>query len=71
MLADIDQWNKAPFHRWIGFIQGALMANHLIDMDQAKAMFDLEKNSFAAPGPDLIDHLDLDDPFEFDLGGQG
>jgi hypothetical protein len=34
-------------------------------------MFDGAKNAFGAPDADLIDHLDPDDDFYLDIGGQG
>ena len=27
-------------HRWIGFVQGAMLANRMLDLDGLKAMFD-------------------------------
>jgi hypothetical protein len=61
-------------HRWIGFVQGAMLANRMLELDDLKSMFDEEKLAHAAASEesrDLLDHLDPDDSFEFDIGGQG
>jgi hypothetical protein len=66
-------WPEIKLHRWIGFIQGGMVANHLLDLEGAKRMFDDAKK---AHGPingdqDMIDHLDPDNPFVLDIGGEG
>src|SRR5438093_11953705 len=68
-----QDWPDTRLHRWIGFVQSGMMANHLLDLDGAKAMFNKLKNTFREVGEDqdLIDHLDVDDSFRFDLGGEG
>ena len=61
-------------HRWIGFIQGAMLANRMLDLDGLKAMFDEAKlaNQQASEDlEDLLDHLDPTNSFELDIGGQG
>ena len=61
-------------HRWIGFVQAAMLANRMLDLDGLKAMFDEVKRSHGETGEDLedlIDHLDPTSSFEFDIGGQG
>jgi hypothetical protein len=61
-------------HRWIGFVQAAMLANRMLNLDGLKAMFDEAKRSHGetgADGEDLMDHLDPTSSFEFDLGGQG
>jgi hypothetical protein len=61
-------------HRWIGFVQGAMLANRMLDMDGLKAMFDQAKAAHLTAGDDLedlTDHLDPTSSFEFDIGGQG
>lgn len=32
-------------HRWIGFIQGGILANRMLDLDGLKAMFDQAKRA--------------------------
>jgi hypothetical protein len=64
-------WPATKLHRWIGFVQGAMIANRMLTLEGAKAMFDGAKNAFGAPDADLIDHLDPDDDFYLDIGGQG
>ena len=64
-------WPATKVHRWIGFVQAALIANHMLDLQQAKRMFDDAKNAFGEMDQDLVDHLDPTSSFEVDLGGQG
>ncbi len=68
-----QDWPATRLHRWIGFVQAGMMANHLLDLDGAKAMFSKLKAAFREVGEDrdLIDHLDPDSSFRFDLGGEG
>ena len=61
-------------HRWIGFVQAAMLANRMLDLDGLKAMFDQAKAAHGDASEDLenlIDHLDPTSSFEFDIGGQG
>jgi hypothetical protein len=60
-------------HRWIGFVQAGILANRMLDIEQIKAMFDEVKktHSVSSEDQDLIDHLDVDSSFKFDIGGQG
>jgi hypothetical protein len=60
-------------HRWIGFVQAGILANRMLDLDQIRAMFDAVKKSRGGSIDDqnLVDHLDVDNAFELDLGGQG
>jgi hypothetical protein len=68
-----QDWPATRLHRWIGFVQAGMMANLLLDLDGAKAMFSKLKTAFAEvdEDQDLIDHLDPDSSFRFDLGGEG
>lgn len=58
-------------HRWIGFVQAAMVAHRMLDLDGAKEMFDEIKGEHGASGEDLLDHLDPTSSFEFDIGGEG
>jgi hypothetical protein len=60
-------------HRWIGFVQAGILANRMLDLEQIRAMFDEVKksHSLSSEDRDLIDHLDVDSSFRFDIGGQG
>lgn len=61
-------------HRWIGFVQAAMLANRMLDLDGLKAMFDSAKAEDAErceEAEDLLDHLDPTSSFEFDIGGEG
>ncbi len=68
--------NNGPatkLHRWIGFVQGAMLANRMVDLDGLKAMFDQAKAAHAdtnAEFDDMTDHLDPTNDFEFDIGGE-
>ena len=64
-------WPETKLHRWIGFIQAGMIANRLLRLDGAKRMFDAAKNAHPGLDQDLLDHLDPDDCFELDIGGQG
>jgi len=64
-------WPATKVHRWIGFVQAALIANRMLDLAGAKRMFDDAKQAFGAMDEDLVDHLDPTSSFRVDLGGQG
>jgi hypothetical protein len=66
-----EDWSTARLNRWIGFVQCAMMANRILDIDAIKEMFDKVKNAFGEANEDLLDHLDPSSPFEFDIGGEG
>lgn len=63
----------SKLHRWLGFVQAAILANRMLDLEQIKAMFDEVKRSHCVSGDDqdLLDHLDVDSSFKLDLGGEG
>lgn len=58
-------------HRWIGFIQSAMMAHRMLDHEGAKTMFDQAKKAHGEKTEDLLDHLDPESSFKFDIGGEG
>ncbi len=64
-----EEWPVTKLHRWIGFIQGGMLANHILDLDAAKGMFDVAKSNYG-PNDDLLDHLDPASSFEIELGGE-
>ena len=69
-----EGWPATKLHRWIGFVQAAMLANRMLDLDGLKAMFDQAKAAHRDTSEDLenlIDHLDPTSSFEFDIGGQG
>ena len=68
-----ENWPAAKLHRWIGFLQAGILANRMLTLDEAKAMFDTAKNRFGESGDDrdLIDHLNAESAFEIEIGGQG
>ena len=71
IVSHAEDWPATKTHRWIGFVQGAMIANRMLDLDGAKAMFDRAKQAHGTPDADLLDHLDPDSSFQFELGGQG
>jgi hypothetical protein len=75
MCNKIEQYaedgDASKLHRWIGFIQAAMLANRMLDSSRLKAMFDEAKCAYAGVGEDWMDHLDPTDSFECDIGGQG
>ncbi|MGQ0636032.1 MAG: hypothetical protein ACT4QC_15585 [Planctomycetaceae bacterium] len=68
-----NDWPETKLHRWIGFVQCGMMANQILDLAGVKTMFDQAKAIHGGSGQDqdLIDHLDADNAFELDIGGQG
>lgn len=66
-------WPHTKLHRWIGFVQCAMMANGILDLPGIKEMFDSVKNAYleTSEDQDLTDHLDPDSSFDIDVGGQG
>ena len=61
-------------HRWIGFVEGAIVANHMLLPDELKELFERTKAEEAIVQEgieDLMDHLDPTNSFRFDIGGQG
>jgi hypothetical protein len=68
-----EEWPEFRLHRWIGFVQSGMVANRILDLAGAKAMFNEAKKAHGnlTDDPDLVDHLDPNRSFEIDLGGQG
>lgn len=70
ILKHSNEWPLTKLHRWIGFVQGAMIANRMIDLKEAKGLFDDAKMAFGASTEDLLDHLNPDVQFEIDIGGE-
>ncbi len=68
-----EDWPATKLHRWIGFVQAGMIANLMLDLDGAKAMFNKIKEQFGSitKDQDLLDHLDPATSFEMEIGGQG
>lgn len=45
-----EKWPGIRLHRWIGFIQSGMVANRILDLDGAKAMFDEGKMTLGGQG---------------------
>lgn len=66
-----QEWPVTKLHRWIGFVQCAMMANGLLDFKTAKEMFQCAKNAYGEDNVDLTDHLDSNNAYRLELGGEG
>ncbi len=66
-----DEWPATKLHRWIGFLQAAIIAHRILDLNAVKAMFDDAKIAHADLDQDMTDHLDTSEDFILDLGGEG
>ncbi len=73
IIQNAEGWPDVRLHRWIGFIQCGMLANGIIDFEGAKALFDTVKNAYpgSRPDDDLVDHIDPDNSFGLDIGGEG
>jgi hypothetical protein len=65
-----EEGPATKLHRWIGFVQCAMMAHRMLDFKGAKAMFDKAKVAHGETGEDLLDHLDPENSFKFEIGGE-
>lgn len=70
VVSHADNWRAGKLHRWIGFIQCAMIANGLLDLESARAMFNEAKVAYGDAGEDLLDHLNPQNPYEVDIGGE-
>ena len=67
-------WPVSKLHRWIGFVQAGMLANRILGLPDIKKMSDKANQKHGGnegTDYDLIDHLDVDSSFKFDIGGQG
>lgn len=73
IIAHAEDWPTTKSHRWIGFVQAGMIANLMLDLEGAKAMFSQVKEQYGstAKDRDLLDHLDPMTSFEMEIGGQG
>jgi hypothetical protein len=70
VVVHAEMASLTKLHRWIGFVQGGMMANHILDLDAAKVMFDEAKTKYGARDDDLLDHLNPESSFKFEIGGE-
>lgn len=66
-----EEWPTTKLHRWIGYLQAAIIAHRILDLNEVKAMFDDAKVAHAGVDQDMTDHLDIETDFVVDLGGEG
>jgi hypothetical protein len=65
-----EEWPATKLHRWIGFLQAAMVAHKILDLDRAKAMFNKAKVAHSSADDEMSDHLDLATEFILDIGGE-
>ncbi|MEZ6124243.1 MAG: hypothetical protein R3C49_13865 [Planctomycetaceae bacterium] len=75
IISHADDWPLTKLHRWIGYVQCGMVGNRMLDFDGARAMFMKVRDAFQGVDidPDLIDHLDHldpDNPFRLEIGGE-
>ena len=68
-----EDWPEPKLHRWLGFIQSAMLASQMLTFEELRVMCEDMKNTYVAQSDDqdLIDHLDPHNSFRMDLGGEG
>lgn len=64
-------WPSTKSNRWLGFVQGAMLANRLVDFAELKSMFDSAKAIYPEFSEDFVDHLDPHRPFNLEIDGEG
>lgn len=72
--AHAETGSATRLHRWIGFVQGAMLAHRMLDLDELRALFDAAKRAHEEACENfenLVDHLDPTNSFELEIGGQG
>jgi hypothetical protein len=68
-----ESGSTAKLHRWIGFVQAAILAHGILELDGLKKMFDdvkREHREYTEGLDDLLDHLDPSNSFELEIGGE-
>jgi hypothetical protein len=63
-----ETWPATKLHRWIGFIQAAMVAHRMLDLNRAKAMFDKAKTAHAGDDDEMSDHLDAEHEYNVKIG---
>ena len=43
-----EDWPATKLHRWVGFVQAGMIANYMLDLDGAKAMFNKVKEEYGS-----------------------
>ncbi len=73
IVKQAEDWPTTKLHRWLGFVQCGILANRILAFEGIKAMFEESKNTYGTgeTDNDLADHLDPQNSFEIDIGGQG
>ena len=68
-----EDCSEPKLHRWLGFIQSAMLANHMLTFEELRIMLGNVKNTYdvQSDDQDLFDHLDPHNSFRMDLGGEG
>jgi len=73
MTEQSETWSETKLHRWLGFLQCGMMANHILTLEKTKLLFAETKTAFAenTQDRDLFDHLNPRNDFRMELGGEG
>lgn len=62
-------WSAAKLHLWIGFVQCGMIANGILESTILSEMFG-QLRAACNVDQDLIDHLNQEDSFSLDIGGE-
>jgi hypothetical protein len=71
VAARVGSWPKTRLHRWLGFIQAGMIAHGLVLPEGQTSMLDEADRAHPDIDQDLLDHLNADECFELDIGGEG
>ena len=67
-----EDWPSSKRHRWLGYVQGVLIALGISTVEDEKKLVAKAKEYFIEyKDTDLKDHNDPDSPFQIDIGGEG
>lgn len=65
-----ENWPSTKMHRWIGFIQGTMVAMEITTIEEESDTVRKAKTMFSEDDNGLIDHNNPDHHFEFEIGGE-
>ena len=70
ILSHAEFAHDTKLHRWVGFVQAGILANHMLDLDGIRALGDEAKREHGPVDVDLLDHLDPLGSFELEVSGE-
>ena len=67
-----EDWSATKLHLWLGFVQSGMIANGILDSTIVREMFGQIRAACSVDDvdQDLIDHLDPENSFSLDIGGE-